>query len=281
MVTSNSTKASATKANQEQVDSTRAHSASATKGSTLDRVLQVVAVVAKSRGQLNRELIAEHLAMPIASANKLINQLISLGHLQENIIGRVIAGPNLQSLSHDILKNQRFSEQRTSVLQGLSDRIGETCGISVPNGIEMIYFERVNCNWPLQINLAEGSLAPIAASASGKLYLSSLDATIRENVVQHMGLTEYTSKTITNEGLFLEELARISEQGFGEDNEEFVDGMVAISVPISSGELSFGYLFCHAPSFRISLEQLKTHLPELQSAAKEILDFTLDELNCG
>ncbi len=166
---------------------TSSSSANTTKGSTLDRVLQVLAIVAHSRGQLNRESIAEQLSMPIASANKLINQLIVLGHLQENIIGRVIAGPNLQSLSHDILKNQRFSEQRTSVLQRLADTIGETCGISVPNGIEMIYFERVNCNWPLQINLAEGSPVPIAASASGKLYLASLDTSIRENVVQHMG----------------------------------------------------------------------------------------------
>lgn len=257
---------------------TSSSSANTTKGSTLDRVLQVLAIVAKSRGQLNRESIAEQLSMPIASANKLINQLISLGHLQENIIGRVIAGPNLQSLSHDILKNQRFSEQRTSVLQRLADTIGETCGISVPNGIEMIYFERVNCNWPLQINLAEGSPVPIAASASGKLYLASLDTSIRENVVQHMGLTEYTPNTITNEGLFLEELSRIAEQGFGEDNEEFVDGMVAISVPISSDDISFGYLFCHAPSFRTSLEKLKTHLPDLHSAAREIAEFTLNEL---
>ncbi|MGR5286431.1 IclR family transcriptional regulator [Vibrio maritimus] len=256
---------------------TSSSSANTTKGSTLDRVLQVLAIVAHSRGQLNRESIAEQLSMPTASANKLINQLISLGHLQENIIGRVIAGPNLQSLSHDILKNQRFSEQRTSVLQRLSDTIGETCGISVPNGIEMIYFERVNCNWPLQINLAEGSPVPIAASASGKLYLSSLEPEIRENVVQHMGLTAHTPKTITNENLFLVELERIEAQGFGEDNEEFVDGMVAVSVPIGSEALHFGYLFCHAPSFRVSLEALKQHIPAMKSAAQEILDFTLTQ----
>lgn len=254
------------------------NSTSSTKGSTLDRVLQVLSLVANSRGHLDRESIANQLNMPIASANKLITHLISLGHLQENIVGRVIAGQRLQTLSHDILKNQRFSEQRESVLQRLSECIGETCGISVPNGIEMIYFERVNCNWPLQINLAEGSPVPISASASGKLYLSMLDEEIRKNVVQHMGLTEYTPKTITNEAVFLKELIRIREQGFGEDNEEFVDGMAAISVPIGSSELSFGYLFCHAPSFRTSLEQLKVYLPEMQQAAKEILVFTLEEL---
>ncbi|MGF1694138.1 IclR family transcriptional regulator [Vibrio lamellibrachiae] len=254
------------------------NSTTPTKGSTLDRVLQVLSLVASSRGHIDRESIASQLNMPMASANKLITHLMSLGHLQENIVGRVIAGQKLQNLSHDILKNQRFSDQRASVLQRLSDHIGETCGVSVPNGIEMIYFERVNCNWPLQINLAEGSPVPIAASASGKLYLSMLDEEIRKNVVQNMGLTEYTPKTITNEAVFLEELIRIREQGFGEDNEEFVDGMAAISVPIGSDELSFGYLFCHAPSFRTSLGQLKTYLPEMQLAAKEILDFTVKEL---
>lgn len=253
-------------------------SASSTKGSTLDRVLQVIAIVARSRGQFDRETVAKQLSMPIASANKLINQLVALGHLQENIIGRLIAGPALQSLSQDILKNKRFSEHRVEVLQRLSDKIGETCGISVPNGIEMTYFERVNCNWPLQINLAEGSPVPIAASASGKLYLSSLEQSILENVVQHMGLEEHTPKTITHESHFLEELARIRQQGFGEDNEEFVDGMVAISVPIGSNDFIFGYLFCHAPSFRTPLESLKACLPEMQSAAKEIYDFTVSEM---
>ncbi|WP_428773310.1 IclR family transcriptional regulator [Vibrio sp.] len=251
---------------------------SSTKGSTLDRVLQLLAIVAQKRGQLDRELIAQQMNMPIASANKLINQLIKLGQLQENIVGRVIAGPELQSLSHDILKNQRFSEQRLAVLQRLSDSIGETCGISVPNGIEMIYFERVNCNWPLQINLAEGSPVPIAASASGKLYLSSLEEDIRRNVISHMGLSELTPKTITNEQQFLDELARIYQQGFGEDNEEFVDGMVAVSVPIGTNEFNFGYLFCHAPSFRTSMEKLRTFVPEMRSAANDILQFTLGEL---
>ncbi|WP_391091202.1 IclR family transcriptional regulator C-terminal domain-containing protein [Vibrio sp. NH-UV-68] len=256
-------------------------SPNSTKGSTLDRVLQVLLIVAKSRGQMNRESIADQLAMPIASANKLIDQLVSLGYLQENIIRHVIAGPKLKALAHDILKNQRFSEMRTSVLRNLSDKIGETCGISVPNGIEMIYFERVNCNWPIQINLAEGSSAPVAASASGKLYLATLNENIRENVIQHMGLMEYTPQTITNEKLFLEELRRIQSQGFGEDNEEFIDGMVAISVPISSNGVDFGYLFCHAPSFRTSLEKLKTYIPSMQIAAEEILSFTIDELRLG
>lgn len=249
-----------------------------TKGSTLDRVLQVISIVARSRGQLDRESLARQLSMPIASANKLINQLIALGHLQENIIGRLIAGPALQSLSHDILKSPRFAQQRLEVLQRLADKIGETCGISVPNGIEMTYFERVNCNWPLQINLAEGSPVPIAASASGKLYLSSLEQAILENVVQHMGLSEFTSKTITQERAFLQELARIRQQGFGEDNEEFVDGMVAVSVPIGSDDFVFGYLFCHAPSFRTPIEALKTYLPEMRLAAQEIHQFTLLEL---
>lgn len=253
-------------------------SVNSTKGSTLDRVLQVVATVAHSRGQLNRESVALQLSMPIASANKLINHLVELGYLQENIIGRLIAGPALQSLSNHILKSQRFSEQRQDVLKKLADKIGETCGISVPNGIEMTYFERVNCNWPLQINLAEGSPVPIAASASGKLYLSSLEQTILENVVHHMGLNARTPKTITNEGLFFEELNRIRNQGYGEDNEEFIDGMVAVSVAIGSDDFVFGYLFCHAPSFRTPMEVLKSYLPDIQQAAQDIYDFTLAEL---
>jgi len=60
------------------------------------------------------------------------------------------------------------------IFERLANTTGETCGIAIPDGTEMIYFDRVQSNWPLQIYLPVGSRTPLWCTSSGKLYLSSL-----------------------------------------------------------------------------------------------------------
>ncbi len=57
----------------------------------------------------------------------------------------------------------------------------------------------------------------------------------------------------------------------GIDNEEFVDGMVAFSVPIrdKNGRL-FACLFTHAPILRKNLDELLEFEPLLRQAALEL-----------
>ena len=47
-----------------------------------------------------------------------------------------------------------------AILRQLSEAIGETCGLAIPDGLDMLYFDRVQTNWPLQINLPIGSHTP-------------------------------------------------------------------------------------------------------------------------
>ena len=80
-----------------------------------------------------------------------------------------------------------------------------------------------------------------------------------------------TNNTMTDIDELLSELALTAERGYSLDNEEYMEGMVALAVPLSnaSGQL-YATLSCHAPCMRVTLTELQSYLNAMQSAAIEL-----------
>ena len=241
------------------------------KGSAVSRVMQIVEAVAKAERPMSPADLACQLDIPKPSIHRLLNQLEADGFVQTNLRGLIIPSAKMHSIAWGVLHTERFSALRRAILQQLTEEIGETCGIAVPNGIEMRYYDRVQSDWPLQIHLQVGSHTPSWCTASGKLYLSSLSKERRHSIISRLPLMQYTRNTIVDTDILETELQRIKTSRLGTDNEEFVDGMVACAVPITdnSGKLC-ACLFTHAPVMRKSLEELISYAPVLQKAAQNL-----------
>ena len=84
-----------------------------------------------------------------------------------------------------------------------------------------------------------------------------------------MPLERHTPKTIIDTEALLAELERIRDIGIGTDDEEFIEGMTAVAVPLldAKGRL-VGTLACHAPSARMNIESALGHVPALRQAAE-------------
>ncbi|WP_025668277.1 IclR family transcriptional regulator [Psychrobacter sp. AC24] len=147
----------------------------------------------------------------------------------------------------------------------------ETCGIAIPYHMDMLYTNRAQTSLPLQIYLPVGAKSPMWCTATGKLYLSQLSTTSRNKILQGLPLDKFTKNTITDVDTLNAELDRIAETGIGIDNEEFISEMVAVSVPVLDKKSRYlASLYIHAPTIRVSLDELMTHVPRLQAAAKDI-----------
>ncbi len=60
----------------------------------------------------------------------------------------------------------------------------------------MLYVDRVETKWPLQIRLQIGSKVPLHCKASGKLFLSTLSKAQLRRVLSNLKLEKYSSKTM-------------------------------------------------------------------------------------
>ena len=73
---------------------------------------------------------------------------------------------------------------------------------------------------------------PLHASASGKLYLSSIDEEKVIQIFKNIKTPKTAKNTITDISQFKKELKKIKNQGYAFDDEEWFNGMVGLSVPI-------------------------------------------------
>lgn len=241
------------------------------KGSSITRVLEIIEAVAGAAEPLTPSALAEKLDIPKASAHRLVQTLEKEGFLQFGLRGGLLPGDRLHATAVNILGSGRHKALRQAILRELSEEIGETCGLSVPDGLDMLYFDRVQTNWPLQINLPIGSHTPLWCTASGKLYLASLPLEQLEKFLPRLPIRQLARNTITDLSALRDDLARIREEHLSTDSEEFIDGMVACAVPVRDGrgELS-ACLFTHAPVIRCGMEQLLAFVPRLRAAATEL-----------
>ncbi|WP_100639134.1 IclR family transcriptional regulator [Marinobacter salexigens] len=252
-------------------------SAKRRKGSSIHRVLEIIELVSTSERPLSPADLAFTLNIPKPSIHRLLQQLEVDGFVQTDWRGLVVPGARMVKSAIGVLTSNTLESQRLSVLQRLAAEIGETCGIAIPVGLEMVYTDRVQSNLPLQLYLQIGSNVPVWCTSSGKLYLSSLPKAQRKRLIRNMPLQAVTQNTLVDEKTLEASLEQIAETGVGVDNEEFVAGMVALSVPILAPTGNyFASLFTHAPTVRKSLEDLQTFVPQLRAAAKE-LSFMLKE----
>jgi len=241
------------------------------KGSSISRVMDIIEAVSKAERPLSPADLALLLNIPKPSIHRLLNQLENDRVVQTNMRGLIVPGLRLHGVAWGVLHSQRFSAARRAILQQLTEQTGETCGIAIANDSEMIYYDRVQSDWPLQLNLPVGSHTPAWCTASGKLYLSSLPKQRRQKIISHLPLRQYARNTIVDVEQLEADLATTRQRKIGTDNEEFVDGMAGCAVPILDAEGRLcACLFIHAPLLRKSLDQLLSYRDILHTAAAEL-----------
>ncbi|MEM9028114.1 MAG: IclR family transcriptional regulator [Pseudomonadota bacterium] len=223
--------------------------------------------------------INQAIGLPKQTIHRLFAQLEEEGFLQRELDGRSYSpGPRLRAMAFGVISSTRVRAARLAVMNALAADIGETCNLVIPDRHAMIYLDRVETDWPLRIQLPVGTMVPLHCTASGKLYLSSLSKPRLQRILNAGGFETKTPRTITDPKLLAAEIDRIRAVGYAQDNEEFVEGMVALAVPVRD---AFGRLVCclalHAPTPRMSLEAAHGHLERLRDAADELSRIIMDD----
>jgi len=242
------------------------------KGSRSIRALEVVEALVNEGRPLTMAKIADATGLPKATVHRLCGLLQENGFVAPVTTGEGMSvGPRLRDLAMATIAIDMDHNLRHRILTDLSHEIGETCNFNIPMGGEMCYIDRVETKWPLRTQLPIGSRVPLHCTASGKLYLAMLPAARRRQMVRTIELVPHTPGSIVDPEALLADLDVIRREKVGTDNQEFIEGMVAVAVPVvdAKGRLA-GTLACHGPTVRMSMEKARSFVPALRQAAAKL-----------
>lgn len=238
-------------------------------GSSAERSLRLLALLANEGRALSLADLAAQLSLPKGTAHRICTQLLATGFLARDVDERMFSvGPALRQLAFDTLNHGVVRGLRHEVLSELVRQVGETCNFTTLDGVQVLYLDRVEAQWPLRLTLDVGSHVPLHCTASGKLFLAQMEKKERDAVIGQVTLARMTANTITDADQLRAECEVIARRGYSTDREEFIAGLVAVAVPVfDAAGKQRAAIAVHAPTARMTMEDAIERLGALRQAA--------------
>tara|TARA_R110002096_G_scaffold12990_5_gene46254 strand:- start:31733 stop:32503 length:771 start_codon:yes stop_codon:yes gene_type:complete len=222
------------------------------------RTLLILEVIGRSDHALTATQINAEIGLPKQTVHRLVATLEAEGFLMRESGGkRYRPSRRLRLMGAGLLHASRFHITRHQILQDMAMQVKEAVNFVVPEETGMHYLDRVDTDWPFRIELPVGTNVPFHCTASGKCFIASLPKAARRKFVGGLALERLTERTFTDPELLLVELDKVAKQGYAIDDQEFMDNMRAICVPVQDDKGRFvGALAFHGPAQRLSLDVL-------------------------
>jgi DNA-binding IclR family transcriptional regulator len=198
----------------------------------IDRMSTLLDALAAHDGGSALKLLAAETGLHPSSAFRILGSLIQNGFVVRDASGRYLLGPRLLQLASKVRAGRDLHALARPVMERLRDRIGETVNLTVREGDEMVYVERVTPNRMMRVEQVIGSRAPLHVTAVGKMMLGESGAAAIRDYARRTKLPAYTANTLKSAAALLRNISAILVQGYAYDDEEAELGVGCIGTLI-------------------------------------------------
>jgi DNA-binding IclR family transcriptional regulator len=152
-------------------------------------------------------------------------------------------------------------------LVGLVERLGESAGLSVPDGYLAHYVAQVDSGNPVQVRDWTGERIPMHAVSSGLVFLADLPREALSDFLRHP-LSEFTSHTVTSPAQLRRRLQQVRADGYAWVEEEFAEGINSVAAPVRRVDgRTLAALHVHGPSYRFPGRRARAASNQVVAAA--------------
>jgi IclR family KDG regulon transcriptional repressor len=196
------------------------------------RALRILRCFSVDRPELGISDIARELGMHKSTVHRLLNTLELEGFIHRVDGSRYALSWTLFELGSAVPAWQGIRSSVLRSLEALADATGETAHLSVLEGGQVLYVEKVESANQLRMPSAVGRLVPVHCTALGKVLLAGLGDDEATRLVRKLPLSRFTPNTITDPATVMGEVREVRETGFAVDREEIEEGLMCIAAPV-------------------------------------------------
>lgn len=255
-----------------------------TKDRSSDRTLKSVRTtfeiieLIQEEGGVYLTTVASHLGLPKSTTHQHLQTLENIGYLikEDN---QYYLGLRFVSLGeHARTRKESYSLAKPMVEQ-LATETGERAQFLVQEHCQGIYLHTDQGSQGVRTNRLVGERRYLHSSAGGKAILAHMDRAHVERIIDERGLPAETQNTITEKERLFNELKVIQERGFSTNDEESINGLRGIGVPVLGPEGTvFGAFSVSGPVQRFSGRWFEEELPDLLLGTANELELRLKYL---
>ena len=220
---------------------------------TVRRALRVLDYLAEAEEPVPIKRLAADLQLNISSAYHVINTLFIDGYvLRDERTGAYGLGAKAARLGDSYARAWPVEPELRAIVSDLGARTGENAYLAMLHGKDVVITDIVESRQRVRVHaLHRGYSADLHARALGKAVLAYRDAAaVREHFASHPP-RRITQRTLVTMTAIETELDRVRRRGYGEDLEEFCEGVCCMGAPFFAHDGSAaGSVSVSVPSFR-------------------------------
>jgi IclR family transcriptional regulator, acetate operon repressor len=228
-------------------------------------------LLGRSSTEVSLGVIAEGAGVSKSTAHRLISTLVNAGYVATGSAeGTYRIGVRLLRFASFVRSTSELISVARPILERLVTVAEETAMIGVRDGTQLLYLDIEEPAQTIRLARVPGGVGPLHCTALGKALLSFGD----EGIVTELltaGLTGHTSNSLVEADGLRAELDRVRAQGFAINDQEHLDGVRAVGMPVfgTDGRCEAAVSLA-GPAYRMTDERIAQVLPPLREAAEEL-----------
>lgn len=195
------------------------------------RSLGILSAVIADGSRSSVAAIARSLDIPVASAHRHVEALVTAGYLVPSGYGRHLAGPAMRTLASMIDDKQLVTSAAALILEKLASRLHCVVQLGTLEN-DMVTYRLKAGTKSTDLFTKVGLQLEAYCSAIGKVLLAHMSPEAQAGYFNNGSFVALTPNTITDRALLKAELDRVVAHGFAFDNEEVALGLQCLAVPI-------------------------------------------------
>lgn len=216
--------------------------------------------------------LSQRLMMSKATTYRFLQTMKTLGFVaQEGEADKYSLTLKLFELGSKALEHVDLIDLANKEMQKISLVINETVHLGAIDEHAIIYLHKIDSSYHLRMHSRVGRRNPLYSTAIGKVLLCHMSEEEVRAQLKPVEFIKHTAKTHENVEQLLEELAKVKEQHFGEDNEEQEPGLRCLAAPVydrfGSAIAAISVSF---PTIRFDEERKLEYIKLLHTAARNV-----------
>lgn len=238
---------------------------------TLLKGLTVLETISRLDGRvLTLEEIARELGLTLSNTHRTLQTLAHAGYVRRDpSTGAYGCTLKMFELGARQLANLDARRFAPPFMRELARETSETVHLSVLDGVDVVYVDKIDSPQPLLAYSAVGGRAPAYAVATGKALLA-FQAT---DYIEHYGnaIKKHTDATHVSMSVLKQELADISRIGYAINRGEWRAGIGGIAAPVFNGlDQVVAALGISGPLERLTNQKMTEYAPVVQQIARQL-----------
>lgn len=238
---------------------------------TLLKGLSVLEALADMQGEARViDDVAARVKLTRSNTHRTIQTLMHAGYVERDpVAGGYRSTMKLFALGVRQLGQRDVRKIAPAYMAALAKDTGETIHLSVLDGADVIYIDKIDSSQPIMAYSMVGGRAPAHAVATGKALLSAQEPAYLDSLPAT--LKRFTAATTTSRTVLKAELAKAARIGYAINRGEWREGVGGVAAAVFDGfERPIAALGISGPLERLGATRMKALAPRVMEVTAEL-----------